>query len=204
MLVVTTVSPASPAFHRLRIELDEFHNSSPVGGRLNTHILQKVPNANHSPNSYMNLARLLAPTQHIIMHPGKLTKPVSTKLFDAVTSRASSTSWLDPIVLTSGTIPQNSTIPFADLAALFIQRDHPLWCTERFFTATSRAADWQECLWQFWLSSFGHLQSMTDARWNAMVWDREVEDRQSTLVSSLYELLLACYLCQFRHESTDD
>ncbi|KAI0293354.1 hypothetical protein B0F90DRAFT_1402213 [Multifurca ochricompacta] len=47
------------------------------------------------------------------------------------------------------------------LAPVLIPRDHPLWCTERFsfvpapVPATQRAADWDACLWQVQLETFG-------------------------------------------------
>ena len=63
-----------------------------------------------------------------------------------ISNSSSSTSWIPP-----------------SLSPLLIEREHPIWCTERFFTA-SREADWQECVWQFWLYSYGTLPYI-EANW---------------------------------------
>ncbi|KAH9993156.1 hypothetical protein BJV77DRAFT_372098 [Russula vinacea] len=57
---------------------------------------------------------------------------------------------------------------------MLILRDHPLWCTERFaFVPASsepRAADWDACLWQVQLETFGAASSggptLQGWRWN--------------------------------------
>ncbi len=47
----------------------------------------------------------------------------------------------------------------AVLSPMLILRDHPLWCTERFAfvpaPSASRTVDWDACLWQVQLETFG-------------------------------------------------
>jgi hypothetical protein len=44
-------------------------------------------------------------------------------------------------------------------------KNHSVWCTERFFLASSRDFDWDACLWQLWLDSFGDVSFLQIPDW---------------------------------------
>lgn len=191
LLIVTATPPDSPAFHHLRLELNEIYNTSPLGNRLNAHVLHKIPDANHAPNAYLNFVRLFAQTENVVIFPNALSRPVPLKMYDAALKRTSSHSHSststfksEQIVFSDNSPSQNvnATAPFPDLTPLFIHRDYPLWCTERFFTAPTRATDWQECIWQFWIESYGRTITVSDAKWKSVLEETEAEDRQGTHV----------------------
>jgi hypothetical protein len=46
-----------------------------------------------------------------------------------------------------------------------MRKDHSVWCTERFFLSSSRHSDWEACLWQLWLDSFGDVKLLQNADW---------------------------------------
>jgi hypothetical protein len=55
--------------------------------------------------------------------------------------------------------------PFAALSPALIPKNHPTWCTERFFFSGSRDFDWDACLWQLWLDSFGDVRFLANHDW---------------------------------------
>ena len=120
--------------------------------RLALHTLHLDPKTPDAPNVFLNLARLFAPTRTVLLVPGTPAPPQT----------------LPPLTLTGPVIitaaPQKTADkgrPETPLAPVLIPRDHPLWCTERFafvpaYTHTSpRAADWDACLWQVKLETYG-------------------------------------------------
>ena len=120
--------------------------------RLALHTLHLDPKTPDAPNVLLNLARLFAPTRTVLLVPGTPTPPQTHP----------------PLTLTGPVIipaaPQKTADkgrPETPLAPVLIPRDHPLWCTERFafvpaYTHTSpRAADWDACLWQVKLETYG-------------------------------------------------
>lgn len=125
------------------------------------HILQEAPLGYRSANAYLNLARLFATTRHIILFPSTVQFNNSRNLFHNLhdKTRSSNRSELvSPSLIYAGV--QTASKPAEEFQphrySLYIDRDHPIWCTERFFII-SREAQWQECIWQFWLYSFGSL-----------------------------------------------
>lgn len=135
--------------------------------RLALHTLHLDPKTPDAPNVFLNLARLFAPTRTVLLVPGTPAPPQT----------------LPPLVLTGPVIitaaPQKTADkgrPETPLAPVLIPRDHPLWCTERFafvpvYTHTSpRAADWDACLWQLKLETYGaaivNSPTLPGWRWN--------------------------------------
>ena len=135
--------------------------------RLALHTLHLDPKTPDAPNVFLNLARLFAPTRTVLLVPGTPAPPQT----------------LPPLTLTGPVIitaaPQKTADkgrPETPLAPVLIPRDHPLWCTERFafvpaYTHTSpRAADWDACLWQVKLETYGaaivNSPTLPGWRWN--------------------------------------
>ena len=120
--------------------------------RLALHTLHLDPKTPDAPNVFLNLARLFAPTRTVLLVPGTPAPPQTLPPL-ALTG---------PVIITAA--PQKTADkgrPETPLAPVLIPRDHPLWCTERFafvpvYTHTSpRAADWDACLWQVKLETYG-------------------------------------------------
>ena len=125
---------------------------------LSVHLLQLEPHAQDNPNAFLNLARLFAQTSNVALFPGNLSlvppKTFSRTLLSRRTSR--------PVVYS---LRGRNTFPFSPLSPIVLPRDDSLWCTERFFPYVSRAADWQECLWQLWLERFGDVDVRPTTDW---------------------------------------
>lgn len=136
-----------------------------------------LPSSSHSRNAYINLARLYASTNAIMLFPGGVAELPSRTLYHSLLADRSSSPLIIPrhssssyrptapatSILTSFSSDIDRTLPFHHDAALFVIRSDPLWCTERFFlshpTAVTRLTtypaypmEWTECLWQFWLA----------------------------------------------------
>ncbi|KAF8843014.1 hypothetical protein BDN67DRAFT_964899, partial [Paxillus ammoniavirescens] len=101
------------------------------------------------------MARFFAQTSQVILFPDGIPNPEAS----------SHASWLDklpveishPVVLGNGTHKAFSLRP---LSPVVLPRDHPVWCTERFYLFGSRTLDWEDCLWQLWLESAGDAASI--------------------------------------------
>ena len=135
--------------------------------RLALHTLHLDPKTPDAPNVFLNLARLFAPTRTVLLVPGT---PAPPQTLPPLTLTG-------PIIITAA--PQKTADkgrPETPLAPVLIPRDHPLWCTERFafvpaYTHTSpRAADWDACLWQLKLETYGaaivNSPTLPGWRWN--------------------------------------
>ena len=130
------------------------------------HVLHLAPSTETQPNAFLNLARLLSPSPHVALFPGNLSSAPPRSLYrtllaQRVPSEFSSAFMSPPhrprraAVLTQR---GHTSFPFAPAAPLVIARDDPVWCTERAFGGVSREADWEQCLWQVWLASFGDIE----------------------------------------------
>lgn len=118
------------------------------------HLLHLKEHSVGSPNLYLNLARLFASTDWVLIIPGELDSPVPQRLDDIVSSRTKTIA--REYVLASGI----QSYPFPELSPLLIYRDRDFWCTERIMTGTSRRPDWDECLWQLNLETAGAIQGL--------------------------------------------
>ncbi|KAJ3748843.1 hypothetical protein DFH05DRAFT_1358584, partial [Lentinula detonsa] len=106
------------------------------------------------PNVYLNLARLLASTSYTMLFPGNMSLVAS----DLTMTKMPTSGIRSAItVVTSG---NRVTYPPPSLSPILVQRDHPCWCTERFTFSNSRILNWDQCLTQFWLDSYGHVDGL--------------------------------------------
>jgi hypothetical protein len=152
--------------------------------RLALHTLHLRPTTPDAPSVFLNLARLFAPTRTVLLVPGNPAPPQTLH----------TTVWPSAIqapIIMQASPPGRPEIP---LAPVLIPRDHPLWCTERFafvpaYTHTSpRAADWEACLWQVRLETFGAGgPTLPGWRWN--VEHEPVSSSAPVLVNSHHSLL---------------
>jgi hypothetical protein len=135
--------------------------------RANVHVLQRMVHQHRSSNSYLNIARLFAKTRFVTLLPTSTSVPAS--LYGATIAHIEKTqnqSQLSyPVVLAPPKTTRNSLIPFQPLSPLLVEQQYPVWCSERFFSSPTREDDWEECLWQFWLNSYGMLRSLPEPNW---------------------------------------
>lgn len=160
LLVTTSTPPNSLEYSTLLSSISKLRDSHNVNKALSVHVLQLEDYAqeNPNPNAYLNLARLFSRTKKVAIFPGNLSHLPPKALYKTLL-----TSTLNkPIVLTSRT---NPNYPFSALSPLILNRDDPLWCTERFFISVSRELDWGECVWQVWLERFGDVDVKMTSEW---------------------------------------
>ena len=120
---------------------------------------------------FLNLARLFAPTRTLLLVPGTPKPPPPSSIPSLSIAHVR-----DPVVVRVAALGVNKGRPAlpAVLSPMLILRDHPLWCTERFAfvpaLSAPRAADWDACLWQVQLETFGTASSggptLQGWRWN--------------------------------------
>ncbi|KAG2150464.1 hypothetical protein DEU56DRAFT_922877 [Suillus clintonianus] len=125
---------------------------------LSFHVLQVSSSSGGSANAYLNVARLLAPTDRVVLFPNGLPSHLSNNLYSSIIR---STSPL-PLVLGNNS---RRTYPFAPMSPVILPKDYPTWCTERFSLFRSRSLDWEDCLWQLWLESAGSVKSTAVDGW---------------------------------------
>lgn len=124
---------------------------------LSFHVLQ-VLSSGGSANAYLNVARLLAPTDRVVLFPDGLLSHLSSNLYSSIIKSTS----LQPLVLGNNS---RRTYPFAPMSPIVLPKDYPTWCTERFPLFRSRSLDWEDCLWQLWLESAGDIKSTAVHNW---------------------------------------
>ncbi|KAG1815959.1 uncharacterized protein BJ212DRAFT_1430748 [Suillus subaureus] len=117
---------------------------------LSFHVLQASSSSGGSANAYLNVARLLAPTDRVVLFPDGLPSHLSSNLYSS------------PLVLGNNS---RRTYPFAPMSPVVLPKDYPTWCTERFSLFQSRSLDWEDCLWQLWLESAGEVKSTAVDNW---------------------------------------
>ena len=156
LLIVTTTAPLSPARSTLLTGLRTIHLDDPLQ-RLSFHLLYIRPKASF-PNAFLNFARLLSETDFVVLFPDTLSTPPDSQLYTLLADKITQRSLKIPTVLSDTSNLSVSMLSSKPLQPLLIDRNHPLWCTERFFLSPSRASDWEECLWEFWLHSLNTLQ----------------------------------------------
>lgn len=156
--------------------------------RLALHLLHLDSTTPEAPNVFLNLARLFAPTRTLLLVPGTPKPPPSS--FPSL----SIAHIRDPVIARVAVPGHGKGIPTskgrlatpAVLSPMFILRDHPLWCTERFAFAPApsapRTVDWDACLWQAQLETFGAASTggPTLPEWR---WDVEPEPAGPALSS---------------------
>lgn len=152
--MTTTAAPRSKAHVSLLKRIHGFKSHLSIPG-LSLHLLHLTHQDQGSPNTFLNIARLFAITKTVMLVPANLSfSPLITS--DVAKQEFQSGSL--PSVVTTTSVANSSTFSLLpSLSPLLIQLDYPVWCTDRFFLDNSRALDWTECLWQFWLDAFGEF-----------------------------------------------
>lgn len=155
LLLTTSVEPLSASHQELLNRVRDLDSISPSS--LSLHILYTTPGSKHPPNAYLNLARLFARTDRVILIPGNVSALPPPTLLGTLSTQ------LPVLSIISN---QNDTkFPFHALAPAIMPRNHSIWCTERLFLADSRDGDWDACLWQLWLNSFGDIEILKASDW---------------------------------------
>ena len=108
------------------------------------------------PNAYLNLARLISQTNHVVLFPKPLLELHPTAAYSHFRNVTHIHSRNTPVVLT--TSRKHSVFPFSSFSPLMIHREDTTWCDERFDFLGSPSVAWEECLWQFWITKHGGLQ----------------------------------------------
>ena len=133
------------------------------------HVLRRMAHEHRSANSYLNLARLFARTRMVALFPAPPLSPIPKGLYGvavaSVGNHHNDTTLSRPLVLTPSRSTPRSILPFTPLSPLLVEQEYPVWCSERFFSAPSREEDWEECIWQFWLNSYGTLRALSEPNW---------------------------------------
>lgn len=146
---------------------------------LSLHVLHTTPGSKDQPNAFLNLARLFALTDRVTLFPGNLSAlPPPPTLLGALSTQSYALS----IISTNN----DTDFPFPALAPAIMPQNHSVWCTERLFLANSRDYDWDACLWQLWLDSFGAIEILKDSDWP--VTDFLSPPMNSALVSPSHNL----------------
>ncbi|KAI0081275.1 hypothetical protein K474DRAFT_1704009 [Panus rudis PR-1116 ss-1] len=182
LLLTTSTLPSSPESLALMERLSSMHKTSDLDRALSAHILHKDGKTPENPNAYLNLARLFASTPQVILFPGNLShippKTFHRSFFSNISASAHNAS-SRPIVFTTRS---HSSYPFSPLSPIVLNRDDPLWCTERSFLGVSREADWNDCLWQLWLEHFGNLDIKQTTDWvNPTVSEAKLSNMETKL-----------------------
>lgn len=60
----------------------------------------------------------------------------------------------------------DANFPFHSLTPVVLPQNRTMWCTERGFISTSREVQWETCLWQIWLDTFGNLTLLRAPGWD--------------------------------------
>ncbi|KLO18423.1 hypothetical protein SCHPADRAFT_955417 [Schizopora paradoxa] len=198
---MVVVADSSDAIHQFQ----QYHFPKSLRNRLNIHLLQIAPNTTHTPNAFLNLARMFSRTRSTLLFPGPLLQEPFHEIYTNLTmplhnphSRNGSKT-APSMVLTSRKFTPTMAKPFEKFTPLLVDVRHPVWCTERFFTAPSREADWEECLWQFWVNSYGAMKSHPDVHWADTSSEKEAKKRQPR--PSTNELIHRHLVQQYRHET---
>ena len=150
LLITTTAAPSSMAHKKLLIKIRNLRLHI-VFISFSIHILHVSPGQPNSPNMYLNLARLFAMTEWTLLYPSDTFAQLHPQLYGNIASRQLASDQIH--ILTS----RVHIYPFYPLSPLLLARDRGFWCTERFFLENFRVSDWDECLWQLSLETFGEI-----------------------------------------------
>lgn len=151
--MTTTAAPKSEGHVALLKRIRDFKARLSTPG-LSLHLLHLAHQDQGSPNTFLNIARLFATTKTVLLVPADISfLPVIVS--DVAKQEIRSGSL--PSLITTSAANWTTFLTLPSFSPLIIQLDNPVWCTDRFFVANTRPSDWTECLWQFWLNSFGEF-----------------------------------------------
>ncbi|EPQ57621.1 hypothetical protein GLOTRDRAFT_127978 [Gloeophyllum trabeum ATCC 11539] len=196
ILLVTRELPSSPAVGAFISNLSA-SNAKGLPNAFFLHFLVMNGKTEASPNAYLNLARLYAPTQSVVLFPDDISNRPN---FTSPTSAALLSDFSSPSVLVGS--DDHTSFPFEPLAPLALDRVFPLWCDERFISG-SRELDWTEYLWQVWLETFGDVSVYNTAQWSeALPATRAVSGKPSPApLGALSRKIHTKFSTRFRLES---
>ena len=152
LLITTTAAPSSMAHKSLLIKIRNIRSHAVFIG-LSIHILHLPSGQPKSPNMYLNLARLFALTEWTLLFPSDISAQLHPQFYTRIDSPQLKFASEQVHLLTS-----KATYPFHPLSPLLLARNRDFWCTERFFLENSRVSNWDECLWQLSLETFGEIK----------------------------------------------
>ena len=150
LLITTTAAPSSMAHKSLLIKIRSIRSHAVFIG-LSIHILHVPSGQPKSPNMYLNLARLFALTEWTLLYPSDISVRLHPQLYAKIDYPRLASKQV--YLLTS-----QATYPFYPFSPLLLAKDRDFWCTERFFLGNSRVFNWDECLWQLSLETFGEVK----------------------------------------------
>lgn len=205
LLVKTNLDSSSSAYGELLRSIVSNLNSTAIGNDyLNVHILStNASSSSYSPNAYLNLARIFAISDNVLLFPGNglalrkffLNASLPAHLFNTITSDAESSN--QPTIISSSNIAKY-TFKDQPLAPIAMPRDYAVWCTERGFITPTRNSDWEQCLIQLWMDRFGEMKHAAISEWN----DEELSDanviavREHVVAFCIVERLNNCSRCR--------
>ncbi|KAH7913924.1 hypothetical protein BJ138DRAFT_1001323 [Hygrophoropsis aurantiaca] len=152
LVLVTSVQSDSAEYAQLLKRLHEISGMLSIPSQLSLHVLHVYSPSGSSSNTYLNIARLLSRTVQVILFPG------GPPTFQARDDQRIFLAHLNP--KTSSSILNNELQKSHSdkaISPVILARNHPVWCTERYFIFGSRMLDWEECLWQLQLESSGDV-----------------------------------------------
>ncbi|KIY53956.1 hypothetical protein FISHEDRAFT_32292 [Fistulina hepatica ATCC 64428] len=151
LLVTTNARPESEDHRHVLNRIRALAERDPALS-LSVHLLHVKRYNEQNHNTYLNLARLFAPTERVLLFPGDPHLCAIPNVHVTLLDRDASL----PLLIADS----RPAFPFPPMSPIVVRRDHPAWCTERFFFAHSRLIDWQECTWSIWLESFGSFDHL--------------------------------------------
>lgn len=124
-------------------------------GRLSLHLYVNPAKVTPQHNALINIARLFAPSKRVLLMP-YLPMDTNVDIMPNTIDVANTTTTVLMGRIDARNNLKNGTFSFDTL--LLVDRDDSRWCPERF--VSSSRIQWAECLWTFWLSSLGHLETV--------------------------------------------
>ena len=134
--------------------LIETPSNSTLPNQRISYLIYLKGSAGEQPNAYLNLARLVSQTDHVVLFPKLVTELPPTAIYSDLYNSTRNA----PAVLTSSW--ENSAFPFTPFSPLMVHRDDATWCDERFDFLGSPSVPWEECLWQFWVTKHRGVQTI--------------------------------------------
>ena len=136
------------------------------------------------PNAYLNFARLISQTNHIVLFPKPLLELHPTVAYSHFRNATHLSSRNTPVVLTASR--KHTGFPFSSFSPLMIHREDTTWCDERFDFLGSPSVAWEECLWQFWITKHGGLQPIVSRNhWKIVPDSNRNTVRQARIYQSI-------------------
>ena len=135
------------------------------------------------PNAYLNLARLISQTNHLVLFPKPLLELHPAVAYSHFQNATNLHSRNTPVVLTASR--KHSEFPFSPFSPLMVHREDTTWCDERFDSLSSSSVAWEECLWQFWITKRGGIQPIVSRNtWKMILDTNQTTVRPASSVSS--------------------